>query len=273
LTLLTKQPSSYYLFFNPTGYRPVTKPLCLMPKFIMKDGKFVAKEEQITVNAISGTLAGVRVFVPEQGKPKLQLDLKDGENVNTLSLRLYADPALNILRCLYGIAEIIADKVLTISLEEREGHDSFIHVSADGEELPRCGEVEAYAYDRKLFTDKCYGVLKRCFDFKKAVLVYANADGIYPATCEDVQAVVDYIHEMRRLGRSGELTVKKTVFTNPGAAKGYLKALRDLGTVRGFRVFYDEEAIEAIWTAYTDELPADSSASSAAGDPNDEEEV
>lgn len=232
-------------------------------KYILKDGLFLNKADNETVNSISGKLVGIRTLSPEDSAKKLQLDFKeeadDGqETVHTLTLSLYNDPALKILRCLYGIAEIIADKVVTISMEEREGQKSLLHVSADGEELPVLGYVEQYAYDRRLFTDKTYGVLKRCLEFSQRILVYANADGVYPSDYSgalDIDEVCSYIREMRRLGRTGELTVKKTSFTIPAAAKGYLKALGDLSGTRAFRYTCDEAEIDRIWGAYTEELP------------------
>lgn len=249
-------------------------------KFIMSKGQFLDKEHNETVSSIRGTLAGIRTLTPEDGAMKLQLDLKDESNeepvINTLTLGLYADPALKILRCLYGIAEIISGKVITISLEEREGRGALISVYADDEALPACGAVEAYAYDKKLFTDKTFGILKRCLEFSRPVLVYANADGVYPANDEgdtDVEAVCSYIREMRRLGRSGELTVKKNNFTIPAAAKGYIKALNDLRNTCAFRFFDDEESVDAIWAAFTEELPAEPNAETGAVAVGDEEEV
>ena len=225
-------------------------------KYIMKDGKFFCKEENATTTTLTGTLAGLRVLNPDDAPRKLQLDLKkDDDSVDTLTLRLIGDPALKILRCLYGIAEIIAGKVITIDLVEREGHSALINVSADGEALTPCGYVEAYAYDKIFFTDKCLEVLQRCFSFRHDVLVYANVDKNYPEDDGDIHAIVDYIRELRRNGRSGELTVKKTSFTQPGTAKGYMKALSDVPQ-SGFRVFTDAEAIEAIWAAFTEELEA-----------------
>ena len=234
-------------------------------KYIMKDGMFVCKdnEQPITTNSISGKLVAIRTLEPESAPKKLQMDFKGeddagNEVVSTLSLRLYADPAIKILQCLYGIADIIADKVITINLEPREGHSALIVVLADNEVLPTCGFVHAYSESKVLFTDMAVETLKRVFNFRKDFLVYANADGVYPTSVDgglDVDAVRNYILELRRLGRSGELTVKKTSFTSPAAAKGYIKALADIGGCRGFRWTGNAEEIEAIWDAFTSELP------------------
>ena len=233
-------------------------------KYIISNGMFVCKdnEQPVTTNSISGTLVGFRVIAPENGSEKVQIDLKDTddegvEQVNTLTLRKYGDASLKILRCLFGIAEIISGKVLTISLEEREGHSALIHVGADSEELPAAGCVEPYAYDKKLLTDKIIGVLKRCLEFKRTILVYTNADKVYPETIDgdlDVTASAAYIKDLRRSGRSGEILLTKTTFTQPTTANGYEKALRDLASTRAFRVVKDEADIDRLWAAYTDEL-------------------
>lgn len=254
-----------------------------MAKFIMKDGKFLNKEANATTTTLTGTLAGIRVLEPEEGSKKLQLDFKSEEDgqevVNTLNLRLYADPAIKILQCLYGIADIIIGKVITIRLEEREGHGSLIHVLADNETLAACGFVTAYASDKMLFTDKAVAMLKRCFDFRKDVLVYVNADKVYPTLADgsmDVQAVCGFIRDIRRSGRSGELTVTKTGFVNPASARGYIKALNDLRHNGGFMFTLDPEAISEIWEAYTaplDETPAGEGDAAPGTEPAVEEEV
>jgi len=224
-------------------------------KFIMEDGKFLCKEENITNSTLTGTLIGIRVLTSEDGPKKLQLDFrKDEDNVDTLTLKLYADPALKILRCLYGVAEIIHNMIITIELVPREGRSSLIKVSADGENLDPCGRVDDYANDKMFFTDKCVKILKYCLSFCHTVLVYANTDKNYPDG-NNIQAITDYIRELRRNGRTNELTVKKTVLCLPSAAKGYMKAIRDVPQ-SGFRVFTEPQAIDAIWKAFTEELEA-----------------
>lgn len=248
-------------------------------KYIMSAGKFVNKADNEEVTSISGTLEGLRVLTPEDGPMKLQMDFKDAQSgdeplISTLTLRLYADPALKILRCLYGIAEIIAGKRITIALEPREGHSALINVYADDEALPACGSVEAYAYDKKLFTDKTLGVLKRCMEFSRTVLLYVNADGVYPANENgglDINAACAYIREMRRLGRTGELTVKKHTFTIPAAAKGYIRALNDLRNVSAFRFLEDEESVDAIWEAFTGDLSSEPDSETGAVSVEEEE--
>lgn len=234
-------------------------------KYIMKNGSFVCKENNNeTVNAISGTIVGLRTVKPEEGSEAIQIDLKEGEGedavVRTLSILKYGDASLKILRCLFGIAEIIIGKVITISLEEREGHKALITISADGEVLPACGTVEPYAYDKKLLTDKILVVLKRCFEYKTVILVYGNKDGFYPVDEYDefdfVQSA-NYIRDLRRAGRAAELTLKKTVFNNASATKGYLKALGDLSGVANFKIIHDEDGINTLMEAFTEDLPAE----------------
>ena len=110
-------------------------------KHIMSEGTFKCKETNETTNTISGKLVGLRVIVPEGGSETIQIDLQDdsGEEpvVNTLSILHYGDASTKILRCLYGIAEIIRDKVLTFTMEDREGRKKLIKISADGEVLTR----------------------------------------------------------------------------------------------------------------------------------------
>lgn len=233
-------------------------------KYIMSNGTFKCKENEETVNAISGKLVGIRSVTSESGNESVQLDLAEGEGdetvVRTLSLKKYGDASLKVLRSLYGIAEIIIGKVLTISLEPRDGRSALITVSADGEVLVPCGSVEPYAYDKKLLTDKVLVVLKRCFDFKVTVLVYANQDGSYPTNYDgefDVEAAAGYIRELRRAGRESEITLKKTTFNSSAAANGYLKALKDLAPVKTFMVIRNDVDIETLIDAFNEELPAD----------------
>lgn len=231
-----------------------------MSKYIMKDGAFFNKEANESVATITGTLAGIRVIENEDGNKKLQLDFKHenegGETViDTLTLRLYREPALKVLRALFGILEILGGKVITLSMEQREGRQALLTVSADGETLsPRnCGE--SFAYEERIFIDKAVRIIKAVLGYSKTVLVYSNADKDYPQGGDEIEAITTYIRELRSLGRTGELNVKKVTFNVASAAKGYLQALRDLQPTRAFRVFVDEEAINAIWTAFTEELP------------------
>lgn len=253
-------------------------------KYSMNNGQFVCKEgeQPIVTNTISGKLAAIRTLEPEVGPKKLQLDLKsqneDGqEEVNTLTVRLYADAACKILQCLYGIVDIIADKVITISLEAREGHSALIVVMADNEILPACGFVHTGFIESKiLFIDVAVDALKRMFSFRKDVLVYTNADGVYPKDDYgriNITEVCDYIRELRSLGRGGELTVRKTSFTNPAAAKGYMKAISDISAIRGFYFTVDADEIEAIMEAYTCELPEETAPDNNGGAIVDTEEV
>lgn len=245
-------------------------------KYIMKDGAFYNKEANETVATLTGTLAGIRTL-ENNGQNKLQIGLKrqddEGQDVvDTLTLRLYREPALKILRAMFSIMEIISGKVFTISLEKRDGREALLSVSADGEVIsPRnCGE--AFAYEERIFIDKAVRVLKNCIEFAKTVLVYSNADRNYPDD-GNVEAVCDYIREMRRLGRTGELNVKKTTFSIPAAARGYLKALYDLQSTRAFRFTDNPAEIDAIWTAFTEDLPENTSemTDGSAGEGHEEE--
>lgn len=243
-------------------------------KYIMSNGAFVCRENNNeVVSSISGKIIGFRTVTPDGESEKVQIDLAEGDGddavVRTLNLKKYGDASLKILRCLFGIAEIIRDKVITISLEEREGHSALISVSADGELLTPCGSVEPYAYDKKLLTDKTILVLKRCFDFKKTILVYANRDNVLDDFDDNVESVAEYILDLRRSGRENELTVKKVTFTSVSGANAYLKALRDLQGVAPFRYTCDEDAIALIWEAFTKELPVEEPAP-ASGEVDDE---
>lgn len=239
----------------------------------MSKGAFKCKDTDETTNTISGKLVGLRVIAPEEGAEKIQLDLQDdsGEEpvINTLSILHYGDASTKILRCLYGIAEIIRDKVLTFTLEAREGHSSLITVSADGEILTPCGTVEPYAYDKKLVTDKCLVVLKGAFNFKFPVLVFANDDKFTGNASE----VADYIRDLKSAGRGNELTVVKTVFTSISGANGYMKAISDLAATRSFQCFRDEEDIDLIWDAFNEEAPAEAAeATTSASEEDDNQE-
>lgn len=238
-------------------------------KFVMSNGKFVCKDDAqnpIVLDALTGIIAGIRIIQTQNdGKKKLQIDLKDvaedGETpvVRTLNLKLYGNPAFRLLRSLYGIAEILADKKITIASEEISGEDgTILRVYADGEQLPICGSILTdYTGELVMMTDQALMTLERTFGFRKDILVFANKDNFYPGAGDamDVDAVCAYIRDLRRSGRSGELTVVKTAFTMPATAKGYLKALRDLSATRAFRYTDHPAAIQAIWDAYTGEIP------------------
>lgn len=234
---------------------------CTM-KYVISNGMFVAKNTNETVepvNVISGKITGIRVVPIEDSPEVVQLDLTEGAGdeavTKTVQFKKYGDLGLKVLRCLFGIAEIMAGKTITLELVPREGRSALMKVSADGEALTPMGTVEPYAYDKKLITDKVLSVLMRCFNFRCDVLVFANKENAVLGTVEEI---ADYIRTLRRSGRQDEITVKKTGFTSISAANGYKKALADLGDVASFKVFGDEDSVNAIWEAYTEELPSDS---------------
>ena len=239
-------------------------------KYIIKDGAFVAKENGEETNTISGKLTAIHVVKPEEGSEKLQFDLTDesaeeGPVVRTVVVRKVGDAALKILRCLYGIADIVAGKTITLELEPREGKSALINVSADGEPLYPAGVIEPFAADKKLFIDKAVSTLLWAFKFRLDVVVFANDDNHLPDTAGETAA---YIREMRAAGRSEEIHLVKTSFTNQKAANGYLKALRDIG--KGFTSWRDEQDIAAIMEAWEGPLGQDGD-SVPDGDDNDSE--
>lgn len=233
-------------------------------------GLFVSLEDESKTNTLKGKLVGFRVITPDDGPQKIQIDLKtaaeDGtEKVDTLVILRYGDASLKILRCLLGVAEVITGKELSFVMEERENRGSLIHVLADGEELVPMGSPCPYSYEKNLMTDKIVDVLKNVFNFRFAVAVYVNEDKVYPENewgNLDVDVAAEYIKDLRRSGRSGEIHLTKTVFSSPAAANGYKKALADLSSASSFRVLYDEASIETLMEAYTCEIEAASEMSS-----------
>lgn len=239
-----------------------------MSKYIMRNGLFLDNETQETTSSITGVLVGIRQVKPDDDRVKLEIDLRtttdEGETVtNTLRLQCYKEPALKILRSLYQVYEIIAEKVITISMEAREGRSSLMRVSADGELLPPSTLGEAFAYEERAFIDRAVALLRKSLEFKQTVLVYSNADKQY-SDGFDTEAICQYIRELRRSGRTGELRLEKTTFTNASAARGYLKALHDLAPTRSFRCTDNAEAIAAVMAAFTEDLPEESAEPEAA---------
>lgn len=238
-------------------------------KYSIKNGMFLSKESEESTNEICGVLAGIRAITPNNTEIEyLQIDLKDVDEyesdleleiVSTLTIPKYGDASYEILRRMFGIAEVIAGKYLAISIQGSVDDNPSINVSADGEDLVPCGDAEPYAAEKKLLTDMIISVLKRCFEFRSTILVYSNVDNVYPMSEDgslDVYAIADYIRDLRRAGRHNELTVKKTTFTSLAAAKGYEKALRDLAMTNSYRYTKNKQSIDLLWDAYNCELEA-----------------
>ena len=229
-------------------------------KYIMSHGAFVCRETGEEIASITGKLTGIRIVTPENGADKLQLDFSsEGENeqpvVKTLSLKKYGDASLKILRCLFGVVEILHDKVFTIELEAREGKSALIKVSADGESIPVFAYVEPFAADQMRFIDKAISALVCSMEFSADFLIITNDDGFYPLDEGgdlDAQALGDYIINLRRTGRQGELKVIKTGFTTLPGARAYQKALTDIG---GVHYTTNSEKISLLWLAYAGPLP------------------
>lgn len=250
-----------------------------MSKFIIRGGQIVNKETNEAVESISGKLVAVRVIKPEDSPERLQIDLSDGEATSTLTVRKAGDVSMKILRCLYGIVDVMGDKVITVSTEAREGRSSLINLDADGERLAPMGVPGEFENVRKVLIDKILASLTRSLDYKQPVLVYSNADKVYPSTGDqsnDAEQIADYIRDLRRSGRVGEITVKKTVFSNEKSALAYWKALRDVESFSNMRIFSDPEAIETISQAYTAPLESPSEGDAPEGSApaaTDEEEA
>lgn len=226
-------------------------------KIKMKDGHFIDVATGEILDALTGKVTSIMVVRPEGAAERVQITLTEGEGENavqkTLDMKKYGDASLKILRCLYGISEIILGKDLRLEFEAREGHGALIHVSANGEELMPLGTTSPYAYEKNLMIDKILGVLLAAVNYKDTILVFRNADGVYP---DNVDEVVDYIRQLKATGRDNELTIKKTVFGNAHTANGYRLAISDLfGLNVPFRVYSAPEDVDAIWGAYNEVGP------------------
>lgn len=246
-------------------------------KYIMSKGEFVCRENDDHRTSLTGKITGIRVITPEDAPDKVQIDLTETlENeetvVRTLSLKKYGDASLKILRCLFGIAEIMHGKTVTIEMEAREGRSALIKLSADGEQLIPLGSDSGYNIDRNLTIDKCLATLKACFEFAADFLVIKNDDNFYPTTDAgdlDEVAMAGYITDLRRSGRQGELRVIKNGFTSIAGAKAYKKALTDIG---GVHYTTDPHKVAVIWDAFAGPLPEEAQPLSG-GEMTDDEEV
>ena len=243
-------------------------------KIKMQNGHFIEVASGEILEALTGKLTSIIVVRPEGLPERIQLTLTDGQGDNatqkTLDMKKYGDASLKILRCLYGISEVLLGKTLRMEFEAREGRSALIHISADGEELQPLGSCSPYAYEKNLVIDKILAVLLSSVNYKDTVLVFRNTDGVYPDSIEDV---VGYIRQMKNAGRIDEVTVKKTVFGNAHTANGYRLALTDMfGLNLPFRVYSAPEAVEAIWEAYNapTEEPVSVSGEAAAIAPEEE---
>lgn len=226
-------------------------------KYSFKNGSIVCKETGETVPSLSGTVAGIRVVNSDSGLELVQIDLKaEGETpeVNTLIVKKYGDASLKIVRCLYGIVEILAGKVITVTTEAREGKSSLIVVLADGEVLSPVGYVEPYSYERRTLTDKILGSLIRSLTYRRDVLVAVfDGEGAGVQGAEDVAAL---IRDLRRSGREDSLKVVKYGFTDERSAAAYLKGIKDAKAFADIHVFAnDTEDIDLVWEAFTEPLP------------------
>ena len=232
-------------------------------KYIIKNGAFVCKEDGSTKPSIEGTLTGIRSITSESGAESIQLDLAGTDDegnpvTRTISVRKYGDASLKILRCLFGIADIIAGKRLAVSIEPREGHGALITVTADGEALEPAGTVEPYAADKKAMTVRMLGALRDVFGYDLTLTVFGNKDGYLPMEngVFDAAAAAAYIRELRIAGRGNELVVKRTTFTNRKAADGYLQAFRDASAVSRCVILPEGEAATLVNEAWEEELPS-----------------
>ena len=245
-------------------------------KFIMSKGMFVCRENDDQLNTLTGKITGIRVIAPEDAPEKLQIDFtetleNEQSTVRTLSLKKYGDASLKILRCLFGIAEIMHNKTVSIELEAREGRSALIKVSADGEQLAPLGSDSGYNIDRNLIIDKALVVLKACLEFGADFLIIRNDDGFYPTDESgdlDEMAIAGYVTDLRRTGRQGELKIVKTGFTSLAGANAYKKALTDIG---GVHYTTNPHKVAVIWDAYAGPLPEEAPASLGTGNPLDEE--
>lgn len=228
-------------------------------KYSFKNGSLVCKETDQTVPEISGTVSGIRTVNTESGNELVQVDLLkeggDGQDVSTLVVRKYGDASLKILRCLYGIVDILAGKVITVSTEAREGRSSLINVLADGEMLSPVGHVEPYSYERRTLTDKILASITRAMNFRQDILVAVfDGEGAGLTSAEEIAGLVT---DLRRSGRAESLKVVKHGFTSDKAAVAFLlgvNAVRAFSDVHVFTGEDDAEGIGLIWRAYTEEI-------------------
>lgn len=234
-----------------------------MAKFSFKDGKFVNKETGEAVSSLSGKIAAIEQYATDSGLQKIRIRFAsetEGQEGDSLSFKKVGDAALKIVRCLYGIADIIGQVVITISLEAREGSDKkAISVLADDCVLIPLGRVEPYASEKILLTDRILAVLTRALTWSRAVLVYNETDtAIAPESFEEV---LESIAAHKRNGTLDAVKIRHTVFNNEHAYNGYVKGIRDSIEGSLARV-YEGTAADAILEAYnapleeTEEAPA-----------------
>ena len=232
--------------------------------YIIKNGAFLSKEDGSTVSSLTGVIAGIRSISNENGE-SIQIDLastgEDGQpKTDTISVRKFGDASLKILRCLFGVADILIGKELTFSLQTREGMGALITVSADGELLAPEVPVEPYARDKKAMTIRMLNVLRDIFCYRLDVVIYANKDGFYPKDEYgnfNAAKAAEYIRELRIAGRASEIVCKKISFDNKAAADGFMLAARTIsGVSRCIVLRADDFAAETVYEAWTEELPA-----------------
>ena len=231
-------------------------------KYIIKDGAFLNKEDGSTTSALKGKLAGIRAVTSDSGAESIQFDLAgtDGEGnavTHTISVRKYGDSSLKILRCLYGIADIIAGKEIEVRIEPREGRSALIVVTADGELLTPAGSCPEYTVEKKALTDRMLSALRTTFGFRLALTVFANKDGYIPTAGGefDAEAAAEYIRELRSAGRGDEIVCKKTVFTSAKAADGYAQAFADLAGKGRCAILPEGDDADLLMEAYTEDIP------------------
>jgi len=233
-------------------------------KYSFKNGSLVCKETGETVPEISGSVSGIRTVSTESGNELVQLDLRkegqegDEQSVSTLVIRKYGDASLKILRCLYGIVDILAGKVITVATEAREGKSSLINVCADGELLTPVGYVEPYSYERRTLTDKILASITRAMNFRQDILVAVfDGEGAGLTSPEEVAGLVT---DLRRAGRTESVKVVKHGFTSDKAAVAFLlgiNAVRAFSDVHVFAGEDDSEGIALIWRAFTEEIQSE----------------
>ena len=241
-----------------------------MAKFAFKDGKFVNKETGEAVSSLSGKISSIETFATDSGLQKIRIAFApeaEGQEGNSLSFKKVGDAALKILRCLYGIADIIGQTVITISLEAREGSDKKgINVLADDTVLMPLGRVEPYASEKILLTDSILSVLTRALTWKRSVLVYNETDtAIAP---DSIEEVLESIAAHKRNGTLDAVKINHSVFNNTHAYNGYVKGVKDATEGTLVKV-YEGQAADVILEAYN--APLDEEAESPV--PGDDDEV